>query len=353
MRIAVLAPIWERVPPPAYGGIELVVSLLTEGLIDAGHDVTLFATGDSDTRAQLVCQEPRSLRAQELDWAQALPHDLAHVKACFDQAEHFDLIHNHAGYLATAFGHLVPTPVLTTLHGPFEQHNRRLYEACAAMPFVSISDAQRDHGPALNYLGTVYNGIDTQLYELQAKGGYMLNLGRISPEKGTHLAVAAAHQTGRRLVIAGKVDPVDRHYYEQEVRPLIDGERVRYIGEVGGRAKSDLLARADVLLHPVQWPEPFGLVMAEAMAAGTPVIAFPLGSIPEVVEHGHTGFVVPDLAGLCDALGRLDSLEPAGIRRRAIERFDARRMTRDYLAIYEQLLAPVRIERTREAGTRR
>ncbi|HEY9722528.1 MAG TPA: glycosyltransferase family 4 protein [Oscillatoriaceae cyanobacterium] len=343
MRIAILAPIWERVPPPAYGGIELVVSLLTEGLVEDGHDVTLFATGDSETGARLVHTEARSLRAQGFGWRHGMPHELVHVKACLDRASEFDVIHNHAGYVAAAFGHLVDTPVLTTLHGPFERHNHALFEACRAMPFVSISDAQRVGGPALHYLATVYNGIDTALFGLQPKQGYMVHLGRISPEKGTHIAAEAAHRTGRTLVIAGKVDPVDGPYYEEAVKPLIDGDRVRYIGEVGGQPKADLLARADVLLHPVQWPEPFGLVMAEAMAAGTPVIAFSEGSIPEVVDDGLTGFVVSDLDGLCAALDKLPSLEPAAIRRHAVARFDARRMTRDYLAIYEQLDARVTI----------
>jgi glycosyltransferase involved in cell wall biosynthesis len=334
-----LAPIWERVPPVAYGGIELVVSLLTEGLAQIGHDVTLFATGDSATAAHLFSIQDKPLRGSGLPWFHAYSREIMHVTACFDRAGEFDLIHNHAGYQPMVIASYVNTPVLTTLHGPFEDNNRPLFEYYKHLPYVSISDAQRQGGPALNYQGTVYNGIDTGLYALAGeKGGYLLNLGRISPEKGTHLAIEAARLTGIPLIIAGKVDPVDTDYYETLVKPHIDGTFIRYIGEVSGQPKADLLAQADVLLHPVQWPEPFGLVMAEAMAAGTPVVAYSYGSIPEVVEDGLTGYIVNSMAAMVAAIDSARSLDPARCRNRAIERFDAWRMVADYLAVYEAML---------------
>lgn len=337
MRIAILAPIWERVPPPAYGGIERVVYLLTEGLVAAGHDVTLFATGDSTTSARLEATEAGPLREMCLPWHDCQPREIAHVLACFRRAEDFDLIHNHAGYLGLlgmALGH---GTVLTTLHGPFDGHNQGLFAACRHQPFVSISDAQRRGGPPLNYLGTVYNGIDTSAYALAPKQDYLLNLGRVSPEKGTDVAIEIALKSGLPLIIAGKVDAVDRDYYEERVKPHVDGQRVRFIGEVGGQAKADLLAGALALLHPVRWPEPFGLVMVEAMAAGTPVIAAPLGAIPEVVEPGVTGFIMEDVGSACGAIAPALALGPAAIRQRAIERFDASRMVKDYVAVYEEL----------------
>lgn len=340
MRIAILAPIAERVPPPAYGGIELIVSLLADGLADRGHDVTLFATGDSLTRARLASVQPRPLRTLGLPWYHAMPRETLHVANCFEQAAAFDLIHNHVGPMGLSYASFVKTPVLTTLHGPFDEHNREFFEHYRQLPYVSISDAQRQGGPSLNFVRTVYNGVDTRLYHVGRKQGYLLHIGRLSPEKGTHIAVEVARRLGHPLILAGKVDPVDQAYYEAEVRPLIDGELVRFIGEVGGQPKADLLAGADALLHPVQWPEPFGLVMAEAMASGTPVIAFPLGSIPEVVEHGVTGYVVDSPAAMAAAVARAMELDPETCRRRAIERFDAGRMVAEYEEVYRTLRRP-------------
>lgn len=339
MRIALLAPIQECVPPPAYGGIELVVSLLADGLVDRGHDVTLFACGTSRTRAKLAAIEPEPLRGRGLPWFDVANHEVAHVAACFERAAAFDVIHNHEGLIGLAFAAFVGTPVVTTLHGPFDAGNRTLFERYRHRPFVSISDAQRHGGPALAYAATVHNGIDPHAFHLGRKRGYLLHIGRLSPEKGSHLAVAVARRLGHPLVLAGKVDAVDQAYYEAEIAPHVDGRLVRFVGEVGGAPKADLLAGADALLHPVQWPEPFGLVMAEAMAAGTPVIAFPRGSIPEVVEDGLTGFVVDDVPAMAAAVARARALDPAAIRRRAIARFGAERMVRGYEAVYQGLVS--------------
>ncbi len=337
MRIAILAPIAERVPPPAYGGIELIVALIADGLVDRGHDVTLFASGDSITRARLEAIQPRPLRTLGLPWYHAMPLETLHVANCFEQAASFDVIHNHLGPMGLSYAGFVDTPVLTTLHGPFDDYNRPLFAHYRSQPYISISDAQRRGGPDLNYVRTIYNGIDTSLFHVGPKQGYLLHIGRLSPEKGTHLAVEVAHRLGYPLILAGKVDHTDQAYYEEKVRPLIDGELVRFIGEVGGQPKADLMAGADALLHPVQWPEPFGLVMAEAMAAGTPVIAFPDGSIPEVVEHGVTGFVVDSVEAMSAAVAPAKRLDPAVCRRRAIERFGADRMVAEYEAVYHSL----------------
>jgi glycosyltransferase involved in cell wall biosynthesis len=346
MRIALLAPIWETVPPPAYGGIELVVGLLAEGLVDLGHEVTLFASGDSVTRARLAAVQDRALRHMGWPWFQCLPHEQLHTAHCFERAREFDVIHNHLGTTGLPFARFVDVPTLTTLHGPFDEHNRDFFARYADLPFVSISDAQRVGGPALDYRATIYNGLDTTRYHLGRKGGYLLHLGRVSHEKGTHVAIEVARRAGFPLVIAGKIDPVDQAYYEAEVLPLLDGERIRFIGEVGGAAKYSLLAEAEALIHPVQWPEPFGLAMAEAMASGTPVLAFRLGSIPEVVEPGLTGFVVDSVEAMVQAIPWARRLDPMACRRRAVERFGARRMVREYAEAFEELAQPrVRITR--------
>jgi glycosyltransferase involved in cell wall biosynthesis len=231
----------------------------------------------------------------------------------------------------------VGTPVLTTLHGPFDDHNREFFRQQRGLPFVSISHAQREACPDLRYVRTIYHGIETGRFQLARKQGYLLYLARLSPEKGTHLAVEVARRAGKPLIIAGKVDPVDRGYFETQVRPLIDGDQIRFIGEVGGQTKATVIAGADALLHPVQWPEPFGLALVEAMAAGTPVVAFPRGSIPELIEDGLTGFVVRSVDEMCAAVARAAALDPTRCRDEAVRRFDARRMVAEYVEAYEQV----------------
>lgn len=357
MRVALLAPIWERVPPPAYGGIEVVVSLLAEALVERGHEVTLFATGDAQTSARLSFTEAESLRHRDLPAYDSHPRELRHVIACCRRAAEFDVIHNHVGYLALCLAPFLPTPMVTTLHGPFTDHNMPLFNVLCDQSYVSISLAQQAMGPVnMSYAGNVYNGIDTKTYGCSPKAGYLLHLGRLSPEKGSHIAVQVARAAGIPLILAGKVDAVDRLYFEREVAPWIDGSQIRYIGEVGGQPKVDLLGGALALLHPVQWPEPFGLVLVEAMAAGTPVIAFPQGSIPEIVEPGLTGAIVKTADEMIAAIPVVARLSPAGCRRRAIERFDVATMTERYEKIYETLAAAatsVALTRPEEGSTTR
>lgn len=339
MRIAILAPVWETVPPPGYGGIELVVSLLVGGLLEAGHEPVLFATGDSHSPAPLSWLVPRPLRKLGFSTDRILSEPIRHVTRAFRQADSFDVIHNHEGVFPLALTPFVKTPTVSTLHGPVDGENRKFYEAYRDRLFVSISEAQRKGCPSLHYAATVYNGIDTSLYAPGPRQGYLLFLGRISPEKGTHLAIQAAMEAGVPLVIAGKVDPYDRAYFERLVRPHLDGSSVRFIGEVGGVRKSRLLAGAMALVHPVQWPEPFGLVMPEALASGIPVIALNHGSIPEIVEHGKTGYVLDSPLQFAQAIRALDRIAPSICRAECVRRFHYSKMVEGYLAVYRGLAA--------------
>ncbi len=342
MRIAILAPIWETVPPPGYGGIELVVSLLADGLVEAGQQPVLFATGDSRSQAPLSWVSPHSLRSQGYSTERILPQAILHVTRVYQQASSFDIIHNHEGGLALSLAPFVKTPTVTTLHGPIDKNNQLFYRSFPGHPFVSLSEAQRRDCPDLNYLATVNNGIDPDLYSIGPKKGYLLFLGRISPEKGTHHAIRAAADAGYPLVIAGKVDPFDRDYFLREISPLIDGSQVRFIGEVGGIKKSLLLQGAMAMLHPVQWPEPFGLVLAEALASGVPVIAIGKGSIPEIIRSGKTGFVVDHPDQLADTVRWLNRIKATDCRNDCLERFHYRAMVKNYLKVYEGMLAQER-----------
>lgn len=337
MRIALLAPVWEPVPPEAYGGIELVVSLLAEGLLEEGHEPVLFATGDSKSNAPIEWIIPESLRKKGHTTFDILPEQVAHVAHLYRNAHRFDVIHNHEGLLALGFARLCKTPTLTTLHGPLAPREARLFGAFAELPYASISNAQRN-GCCLNFQGTVYNGIDMGLFSPGRSQGYLLFLGRISPEKGTHLAIEVAHKTGYPLVIAGKVDPYDSAYYERMVRPHLDGSKIRFIGEVGGKAKTEVFQGAMALLHPIEWPEPFGLVLVEAMANGIPVVAMGHGSIPEIITSGETGYVVHSVAQMVDAIRWLDRIVPRTCLQTCRKRFHYRRMVQDYLAVYANLI---------------
>ena len=338
MRIGMIAPIWETTPPTGYGGIERIVDMLVRGLRLRGHEVTLFATGDSPGVEAGCWTEPIALRQLGYDtWSCQLAEAL-HLSNAMARHAAFDVMHNHVGPLGNAFAAACQARMLTTLHGPFDPQNLRFFLSYARQAFVSISDSQRQGCPELNYLATIYNGIETASYRCGQKQGYLLFLGRISPEKGTHLAIAAARQTGYPLVIAGKVDPFDQEYYEREVRPHLDGDRVRFIGEVAGRSKREVLEGAIAVLHLVQWSEPFGLVMVEALASGTPVIAMGYGSIPEIVRHGRTGFIVDSIAGAAAAVERIGEIDPNACRRDAVMRFDAARMVDGYLEAYDRLV---------------
>ncbi len=344
MRIALLAPVALPVPPAGYGGTELVVHQLAEGLIDAGHAVTLFASGDSRTPAALRSLLPRALTPLGLDTKQAaLPFERAHVAWAFAQARDFDLIHDHTKSLGVTMAPAVQTPVLTTIHNDFTPERRLLYLRHPDHAYVALSRAHADRCPEMAFRGVVYNGLDLgdaggAIFRAR-KQNYLLFLGRICEAKGTHSAVAAARLLGIPLLIAGKVDPVDRPYFHTRVAPEIDGDLIRYVGEVTGREKWELLADARCLLFPIAWPEPFGLVMIEAMACGTPVIATRLGSVEEVVGHGVSGWIADDFPGLIAGIRHAPSFSPLACRRWVEQRFSREAMVAGYLDVYARLLA--------------
>jgi glycosyltransferase involved in cell wall biosynthesis len=339
MRIAQVAPLYESVPPRLYGGTELVVSYLTEELIAQGHDVTLFASGDSLTKAHLIACAPRSLRLDR-NCCDPLAHHmllLAQVAKAHDENP-FDIIHFHVDYLHFLLSRREALPSVTTLHGRLDIPDlATLYREFREAPVVSISDAQRKPLPWLNWQETVHHGLPLHHYQLyRGPGKYLAFLGRISPEKGLDHAVRIAQQAGIPLKIAAKVDKADLEYFEK-IKPMLHEPGVEFLGEIGYPEKCDFLGNAAALLTPIQWPEPFGLVMIEAMACGTPVIAYPHGSVPEIVQNGINGFVVPNQAAAVKALKQIDSLDRARCRRYFEQHFTAARMCRDYLAVYEQL----------------
>jgi len=348
MRIAQIAPLTESIPPKLYGGTERVVSWLTEELVALGHDVTLFASGDSITSARLVPMWPRSLRHDELVRDPIALHMLM-LERVRQEAGSFDLLHFHLDYYPFSLFHRQATPFLTTLHGRLDlPEHQPVFTAFSKIPVVSISNAQRAPIPQANWVRTIYHGLPAEsLFPRAAERRYLAFLGRIAPEKAVDRAIRIATRAGMPLRIAAKVDRVDREYFETQIRPLIAATpSVEYIGEIGDCDKAEFLSGAAGLLLPIDWPEPFGLVMIEAMACGTPVIAFRAGSVPEVVDDGLTGFVVRDEAGAVAAVGQLGTLSREAIRRRFEERFTARRMAADYLEVYQALCGA----RTRRLG---
>ncbi|KAB8139725.1 glycosyltransferase family 4 protein [Chloroflexia bacterium SDU3-3] len=337
-RVAMLAPIAWRVPPRHYGPWEQVVSVLTEGLVARGVDVTLFATADSHTSGQLaaVCPHPYA----EDETIDPKVWECLHIASAFERAAEFDIIHNHFDFLPLSYSALVATPVLTTIHGFSSEKILPVYQRYnQSTHYVSISEANRD--PSLSYCATVYNGIPMEDFSLrQGAREYLLFFGRIHPDKGAAEAIRVAKQSGQHLILAGIVQ--DRDYYARQIAPHIDNDQIRYIGVVGPQARNMLLGRATALLHLINFEEPFGLTMIEAMACGTPVIAYRRGSIPEVVDHGRTGFIVEDEAAAVAALGMLGQLEPAQIRAHVAAHFSREQMVEGYLKIYESILSPRR-----------
>jgi glycosyltransferase involved in cell wall biosynthesis len=341
MRIAQVAPLFEPVPPSLYGGTERVVSYVTEELVQRGHHVTLFASGDSQTRAKLVSVVPRSLR--QGPWRDPLPAHMIELAEVFERASEFDLIHCHVDYPAFAFGQLVSTPTVHTMHGRLDLPLLRpLFERFADTPLVSISDAQRQpvRDLPLYWAGTVHHGLPLERYPLSTRGGsYLAFLGRLSPEKRPDLAIAVALRTRLPLKIAAKVDRADQDYFERELVPLLDHPLIEFIGEIGDNAKPAFLGGALALLFPIDWPEPFGLAMIEAMACGTPVIARPCGAVPEIIVPGLSGFLVDTLDEMVEAVKRVDTIDRAECRRHVVAHFSVERMTDGYEAIYRQLTA--------------
>jgi len=340
MRIAQVAPLIESVPPALYGGTERVVAYLTDALVELGHRVTLFASGDSKTRAELVPIVPRSLRLdrQVHDY---LPYACIQVDRVMRQAHEFDIVHFHVDLVHYVCAQPIMSRMLTTLHGRLDLPDLQpFYRHFPDFALVSISDAQRAPMPPVNWLATVQHGIPPDLLRFAPEAGkYFAFLGRLSREKRPDRAIRIAEATGVPLKIAAKVDRADRDYFDSEIKPLLESPLVEWIGEINDSDKSAFLGGACALLFPVDWPEPFGLVMIEAMACGTPVIAFRCGSVPEIVEQGITGFIVDDMQEAVDAARRVGALNRAQIRRRFEERFTSERMARDYTAVYESVLS--------------
>jgi len=339
MKIAQVAPLYESVPPKYYGGSERVVSYLTEELVRQGHDVTLFASGDSVTSARLVAACRRSLRLDK-SCVDQLAHHIRMLDLLFRDAKDFDIVHFHIDYLHFPLTRREGIRSVTTLHGRLNIPDLApLYREFRDMPVVSISDSQRRPLPWIGWQATVHHGLPENLYKFQEKpDGYLAFLGRISPEKRVDRAIQIARRTGMEIKIAAKVDDTDREYFETVVEPMLKDPLTEYLGEIGDGEKGDFLGRARALLFPIDWPEPFGLVMIEAMACGTPIIAYANGSVPEVIEHGVTGFLVEDLDDAVRAVERIPTLSRRRCREVFEERFSARRMAHDYVAVYERLV---------------
>jgi glycosyltransferase involved in cell wall biosynthesis len=338
MHIAQVAPLTEAIPPKLYGGTERVVSWLTEELITLGHEVTLFASGDSVTSARLEALWPRALR---LDGAVRDPNALhmMMLEHVYRRAGEFDFLHCHLDYYPFSLFSRQPTPFVTTLHGRLDlPEHQPVFDTFRSIPVVSISKSQRRPLPQANWVRTVHHGLPERLLTPKPiKPSYFGFLGRIAPEKGIDCAIRIAEHCGVTLKVAAKVDKVDREYFDEQIKPMMKSSYVDFIGEISDREKSDFLSGAIALLVPIDWPEPFGLVMIEAMACGTPIIAFNRGSVPEIIEDGVTGFIVEDETGAIGAVDRLGHLSRVKIRKRFEERFTARRMAQDYLSVYRGL----------------
>ena len=340
MRIAQVAPLWETVPPKGYGGIELVVALLTNELVKRGHEVTLFASGDSGTLAKLNSVYPRAIRTDSTvkDYNVYLNLELQEV---YKRADEFDIIHSHVDYAALPYANFTKTPTVHTLHGPLSAENRFLFGQCKRQNYVSISYSQREPLPNLNYVGNVYNGIDINDYEFHNhpdEEPYLAFLGRVSPEKGAHLAIEIAKRTGHKLKMACKVDEVDREFFEREILTHVDGKQIQLMGEISPAEKSKLMGGAIATLFPINWREPFGLVMTESMATGTPVIAIAMGAAPEVIAHGKTGFLCQNLDEMISAIDKIGNINRLACRDHVVQKFSARHMTEGYEEVYTKLI---------------
>ncbi|HWB81198.1 MAG TPA: glycosyltransferase family 4 protein [Nannocystaceae bacterium] len=349
MRIAQVAPLYESVPPKLYGGTERVVSFLTEALVRQGHDVTLFASGDSVTAAKLVpCCDDALRLSHHGDPLAVHMRMLAQVHALADR---FDVIHWHVDYLHYPSSRHLEVPQLTTLHGRLDLAGLpALYDEFADMPVVSISDAQRKPLPQACWLGTVHHGLPRDLLPFVAEpGDYLAFVGRVSPEKRVDRAIEIARRVGMPLRIAAKIETSDIDYYHAEIAPLLDGPGVEFVGEIDELGKRELLGRARAMLFPIDWPEPFGLVMIEAMSCGTPVIAWDCGSVREVIDDGVSGFVVSDLDAAVVATRRVAELDRKAVRACFERRFTAERMAADYVEIYEQLVRGADVARIEAA----
>lgn len=339
MKIAQVAPLWESVPPKLYGGTERIVSYITEELVQMGHDVTLFASGDSITAGRLEAVCPQALRLNTGIFNRDAPMIMLQERS-LGAGRDFDVIHSHLDFLGFPLARRNPHPVVTTLHGRLDLPELQpVFREFAEMPLVSISDAQRRPLPWANWHATVHHGLPRHLYTQHSQHqGYLAFLGRISPEKRPDHAIEVAKRTGLPLRIAAKVDPADQQYYRSEIEPLLDHPLIEFIGEISDSEKDDFVGNALALVCPYDWPEPFGLVLIEALACGTPVLAYRRGSIPEVIEDGITGFVCENLSEMVAAVERLENIDRRRCRASFEERFTADRMARDYVALYERII---------------
>lgn len=338
LKIAQVAPLYEAVPPILYGGTERVVSYLTEELVEKGHDVTLFASGDSITKAHLEAITPEALRLSHC--ADPLVHHQLMLQKIIDRYHEFDIVHFHIDYLHFPISRLLNYPQITTLHGRLDLPDLKpLYQNFQDMPLVSISNDQRKPLPFANWQKTIYHGLPFDLYEYgEGKGGYLLFLGRISPEKSPDRAIEIAKRCNMKLIIAAKVDPADQHYYETVIEPLLHHPLIEFVGEVNEAQKKALLMNAAALIFPINWPEPFGMVMIEAMACGTPVIAFKNGSVPEIIQHGINGFITESIDEACIATKNLHKINRLVCRHEFEKKYTASIMADHYIDLYRKIV---------------
>ena len=339
MKIAQIAPPWESVPPKLYGGTERIVSYLTEELVRQGHEVTLFASGDSQTTARLRATASEALRLSgKID--PDVTFTLLQEMAFGGEAKQFDIIHSHLDYLGFSMSRRCVTPVLTTLHGQLDLPELPpVYNEFAELPLCSISNAQRGPLAHLNWQGTVYHGLPDTYRFYSGPGSYLAFLGRMSPEKRPDHAIEIARRTGMQLRMAAKVDPSNREYFQTQIEPLLGDPLVDYIGEISDAEKGDFLGNAAAVLCPYDWPEPFGLVLIEALACGTPVLAYRRGSIPEIIEDGVTGFICENISEMIAALGRLSLIRRQDCRQAYETHFTVTRMATDYVGLYQNLIS--------------
>jgi glycosyltransferase involved in cell wall biosynthesis len=340
MKIAQVAPLIESVPPKLYGGTERVVSYLTEELVRQGHDVTLFASGDSQTKAELVASVPSALRLNPAV-KDSLPYSVLQLEQLRQRADEFDIIHFHSDYIHLPLARtLLRGRTVTTMHGRLDLPDyQALFSEFRDTPLVSISNHQREPLPHANWVGTVHHGLPTSVCRFVPywRGNYLAFLGRISPEKRPDRAIEIAARAGVPLKIAAKVDAADRQYFRTRIEPLFAQRHVEFVGEISEAQKAEFLGRALALLFPIDWPEPFGLVLIEAMSCGTPCIAWRAGSVPEVVDHDVTGWIVDSVADAVEAVRHVGMLDRAAVRQRFEQRFSVERMAQDYLRIYRKL----------------
>jgi glycosyltransferase involved in cell wall biosynthesis len=350
MKIAQVSPLYESVPPKLYGGTERVVSYLTDELVRQGHEVTLFASGDSQTTATLVPMSEAALRLQGEQIQDPTAHHIRMLELVIQQAQEFDIFHFHTDYLHFPLLRRIGTPAITTQHGRLDTADlKTLFAEFWDVKVVSISKSQREPLPEANWVGNIYHGLPADLFALNQKPeGYLAFLGRISPEKRVDRAIEIAKAAGRRLKIAAKVDETEKDYFDLEIKHLLDDPLIEFVGEIGEHEKQEFLGNAAALVFPIDWPEPFGLVLIEAMACGTPVVAYPFGSVPELIDHGKSGFLAEDIPAAVSMIKKIDEIERAGCRQVFDERFTAARMAVDYVNLYRQVISEETVALERE-----